>query len=212
MTVLAYLGSHHTKFHAIVKICWAFNVLLFGVIYPAWCDFTIDLTACVHQILFKSQKYDWDPGNDYTSIQGRKHEPYTESPKSLTLKEARQVKSRVKGTLIILFDIKGTVHKELVQAGQTVNSTYCCDHLWWPWKCAKSSPRLQQRRKKKIWLLHHNNAHSHTSLFTREITEYFTISNMTVLSPISVLSGLGPLWLFSVPQLRMLPFWHNCGD
>jgi hypothetical protein len=33
----------------------------------------------------------------------------------------------VKGMLIIFFDIKGTVHKESVLVGQTVNSTYYCD-------------------------------------------------------------------------------------
>jgi hypothetical protein len=29
--------------------------------------------------------------------------------------------------LIIFNDIKGIAHKEFVLAGQTVNSTYCCD-------------------------------------------------------------------------------------
>jgi ribosomal protein L20 len=42
---------------------------------------------------------------------------------------ARQVKSKVKSILIIFFDIKGTVHKEFVLAGQTVISAYYCDVL-----------------------------------------------------------------------------------
>jgi hypothetical protein len=42
-------------------------------------------------------------------------------------KNAKQVKSKVKSMLIIFFDIRGIVHKELVLADQTVNSTYCCD-------------------------------------------------------------------------------------
>jgi hypothetical protein len=39
-------------------------------------------------------------------------------------KKARQVQSKVKSMLIISFDIKGTVHKEFVLAGQRINSAY----------------------------------------------------------------------------------------
>jgi hypothetical protein len=39
----------------------------------------------------------------------------------------RQVKSKVKSTLIIFFDIEGIVHKRFVMAGQTVNSAYYRD-------------------------------------------------------------------------------------
>jgi hypothetical protein len=60
----------------------------------------------------------------------KKHEPYMESPNSLRPKKVRHVKSKVKIMLIIFFDIRGIVHKELVLAGQTVNSTYYCDVLW----------------------------------------------------------------------------------
>jgi hypothetical protein len=45
-------------------------------------------------------------------------------------KKARQVKSKIRGMLIIFFDIKGIVHKELFLAGQTVSFTYYCDVLW----------------------------------------------------------------------------------
>jgi hypothetical protein len=54
----------------------------------------------------------------------RNHEPYMESPNSLRLKKARQVKSKVKIMLIIFFDIKVIVHKEFILAGQTVISAY----------------------------------------------------------------------------------------
>jgi hypothetical protein len=43
--------------------------------------------------------------------------------------KARQMKSKVKGMIIIFFDIKRVVHKELVVAGQTVDSTCYCDVL-----------------------------------------------------------------------------------
>jgi hypothetical protein len=38
----------------------------------------------------------------------------------------RQVKSKVKGMLIIFFGFKGVVRKEFILAGQTVNSAYYC--------------------------------------------------------------------------------------
>jgi hypothetical protein len=44
-------------------------------------------------------------------------------------KKARHVKSKVKSMLIIFFDIKGIVHKDLVKAGQVVNTAYYCDVL-----------------------------------------------------------------------------------
>jgi hypothetical protein len=56
-------------------------------------------------------------------------ELYTESPNSPTPKKVRQVKSKVMSMLITIFDIKGTVHKEFVLAGQTTNSAYYCDVL-----------------------------------------------------------------------------------
>jgi hypothetical protein len=41
----------------------------------------------------------------------------------------RQVENNVKSMLIIFFDIKGIVDKELVLAGQTANPVYYCDVL-----------------------------------------------------------------------------------
>jgi hypothetical protein len=37
------------------------------------------------------------------------------------------VKSKVKSVLIILFDMKGIVHKEFVLVAQTAHSAYYCD-------------------------------------------------------------------------------------
>jgi hypothetical protein len=86
----------------------------------------------------------------------------------------RKVKSKIKSMLIIFFDIKWIVHKEFFLAGQTVSSTCYCDVLLR--KCAKTSSWTLAT---KNWLLHHNNAQSHTSFFTRE---FFTKSNITVIS------------------------------
>jgi hypothetical protein len=40
------------------------------------------------------------------------------------------VKGKVKSMFIIFFDIKEIVHKELVLAGQIVDSSYYYDVLW----------------------------------------------------------------------------------
>jgi hypothetical protein len=63
-----------------------------------------------------------------TSVRGRKHELYTESPNSQRRRE-RHVKSKVKGILIIFFNVKEIVHREFVLAGQTVNYSYYCGVL-----------------------------------------------------------------------------------
>jgi hypothetical protein len=52
-------------------------VLLFGVVYLTWCNFVMDPTASVYQILCKSRKkWDGDPDSDQTSVWGREHETY----------------------------------------------------------------------------------------------------------------------------------------
>jgi hypothetical protein len=65
---------------------------------------------------------DGDPGNDYTSTRGRKHEPYTGSTNSTRPKMVRQVKSKVKSMLIIFFGIKGLLTKNSSwQAKQSIS-------------------------------------------------------------------------------------------
>jgi hypothetical protein len=56
----------------------------------------------------------------------------------------------------IFFDMKGIVDKEFVLAGQIVSSTYYCDVLW---RVRETLRRLRP----KLWLLHLDNAPSHTS-------------------------------------------------
>jgi hypothetical protein len=66
-----------------------------------------------HRIVCKSQKKrNGDPGNVYIRVRERKGEPYTESPNSSRPKKVRQVKGKVKRMFIVLFTIKGIVHKE----------------------------------------------------------------------------------------------------
>jgi hypothetical protein len=74
---------------------------------------------------------DGDTVNDYTSVRGRRLEPYMESPKSPRPKMGRYVKSKVKSMLIISFDIKGMFKKNSFwQAKQSIphtTVTFVCD-------------------------------------------------------------------------------------
>jgi hypothetical protein len=71
--------------------------------------------------------------------------------------------------LIIFFDIKEIVHKEFALAGQTVNSAYCCDIL----RRLRENVRklLPELWRQMNWLLHHDNAPSHTSFSSRDFDQ-----------------------------------------
>jgi hypothetical protein len=57
------------------------------------------------------------------------------------------VKSKVKGIFIIFFDIKGSVHKEFILAGQIVNSEYYCGVLCdCMKKCEDFAPNFDNKR------------------------------------------------------------------
>jgi hypothetical protein len=62
--------------------------------------------------------YGYDPETKQQSLQWK-------LPNSSGSKKARQVRSNVK-SMLIFFDIQGTVHKEFVPPGQTVNGKFCC--------------------------------------------------------------------------------------
>jgi hypothetical protein len=78
--------------------------------------------------------------------------------------------------LIISFDIKGTVHEEFVMTDQTVNSAYYTVTVYGD--CHENVRRLRPELwRQKNWLLHHDDAPSHTPFFT---TEFLATNNMTV--------------------------------
>jgi hypothetical protein len=104
--------------------------------------------------------YGYDPETKQQSSQWK-------SPNSPRPKKARQVKRKVRSMLIIFFDIKGIVHKEFFLAGQTLNSAYYCDVLR---RLRENVRRLcAEIWRQKDWLLHHDNAPSHTSFSPRNI-------------------------------------------
>jgi hypothetical protein len=76
------------------------------------------------------------------------------------------VKSKAKSMLIIVFYIKGIIHKEFILAGQAVNSTYYCDVLRRLHENVRRlAPEIWRQNK---WLLHPENAPLHASFSTRE--------------------------------------------
>jgi hypothetical protein len=85
------------------------------------------------------------------------------------------MKSKIKSTLIIFFDIKGNAHKKFVLAGQTVNSTNYLDIS------QRLSENMRRYRpevwRQKNWLLHRDKAPSRTH---QAVNFFFTKNIMTV--------------------------------
>jgi histone-lysine N-methyltransferase SETMAR len=113
--------------------------------------------------------YGYDPETKQRSSQWT-------SPNSPWPKKARQVRSNVKSMLIVFFNIQGTVHKEFVPLGQTINGNFYCEVLKWLregiWR------KHPDKWKKNNWFLHHDNAPTHISLVVRQ---FLTSKNVTVI-------------------------------
>jgi hypothetical protein len=107
-------------------------------------------------------------------------------------KKATHVKSRLKSIPITFFGFKRIAHKEFVLVDQTVNSAYYCDVLW---RRREHVRRLRlELWRRENWLLHHDNAPSHTSFFT---LEFLTKSNITIVPH--------PLYFFLCLRLKIKP-------
>jgi hypothetical protein len=80
------------------------------------------------------------------------------------------------------------VQKEIILTGQTVNSVYYCDVF------GRLRENMQKHRlelwRQKSWLLHHDNAPSHSSFFTRE---FLTKNKMTAVQPPALLFSVSPI-------------------
>jgi len=79
--------------------------------------------------------------------------------------------------IIIFFDVKGIVHKEIVPTGRNVNFGFCCDVLR---RLRENVRRLRPKLwREQTWLLHHNNDPSHTSVLTQQ----FLAKNKMAVTP-----------------------------
>ncbi|UYV61153.1 PGBD5 [Cordylochernes scorpioides] len=112
-------------------------------------------------------------------------------------KKARQVRSNVKVLLTVFFDCRGVVHHEFLPQGRTVNKEYYLQVM------RNLREAIRQKRpdlwKNKNWLLHHDNAPAHTSLFVRD----FLAKNNTLMMPQPPYSpDLAPCDFFLFPKLK----------
>jgi uncharacterized protein YecT (DUF1311 family) len=88
------------------------------------------------------------------------------------------------------FAAKGNCSKkELVLAGQTVNSAYCGDILR---RLHENVRRLRAKllQRQKNFLLYHDNAPSHTYFFIREC---FTMNNITIAPPLNLMFSVSSI-------------------
>jgi hypothetical protein len=90
------------------------------------------------------------------------------------------------------------VHKEFVPAGQAVNSGFCCDVL------RQLRENVRRRRPERwleqTWLLHHDNAPSHTSVFTQK---FLAKHKMTVILHPPYSPVLAPCDFFLLPKMKL---------
>ena len=97
--------------------------------------------------------YVYDPGTKRQSSQCKS----TDYPRP---KKARQVLSKVKVMLIVLFGMEGIVHYEYVPQGQTVNQQFYLQVF------KRLALALYRKSSQKLaagaWALHHDNAPAHT--------------------------------------------------
>jgi len=117
----------------------------------------------------------WVYGYDHET---RQQSSRWKSPNSPWPKKACQVHSNVKSMLTVFFEMQGTVHKELVPPGQTVNGKFYCEVLKWLRKGIWH--KRPDKWKKSNWFLHHDNVPAHTSLIVRQ---FLTSKNITVNPP-----------------------------
>ena len=98
--------------------------------------------------------------------------------------------------LICFFDQKGTVHKEFVPPGQTVNAAFYVEVLKRLWKNVRRKQPDQWRNN--TWLLHHDNELAHAAVLTRR----FLTDNMTVVPHPSYSPDLALCDFFLFPKLK----------
>ena len=112
------------------------------------------------------------------------------------------MKSNLKSMIITFFDIKGIVHKEFVPTRQTVNSGFYFEVLRrLREKVRRHHPQLWQEQ---TWLLHHDNAPSHTAV------RFWRKTNL-LLSPHPPYSpDLAPCDFFLFPKMKLN--WKDAGS
>ena len=157
------------------------------------CQLTSDDKTFLSRVITGDENwvYGYDPETKRQSSQWK-------SPTSPRPKKARQVKSNLKSMIITFFDIKGIVNKEFVPTGRTVNSGFYYEVLWTLRE--KACRHLPQLWREQTWLLHHDNAPSHTSVLTHQ----FLAKNKIAVIPHPLYSpDLAPCDFFLFPKMKL---------
>ena len=133
--------------------------------------------------------YEYDPETKRQSMTWKT----AGSPKP---KKARMSKSNIKTMMICFFDMAGVVHKEFVPPGQTVNGPFYIAVL------GRLRDAVRRKRPEKwpnSWILHHDNAPTHSSFVVRQ---YLAKHNIPTLQHPPYSPDLAPndFWLF--PRLK----------
>jgi hypothetical protein len=189
MIVLAFSVQNFTQLGGSAD----FYVLLFGVVYLSCCDFAMHPAKEQHTILCKCWKKCDRPLQWLEKRSGMKAWALYECVWLACSVQGRQKKAtQVNSILITFFDISVIVHKEFVLAGQTVYSTFYVLR-----RLRENARRLRPELwRQRSWLLHHDNAPSHISLFTRE----FSAQNSMALGPHQPYFSLFPHWRASIAE------------
>jgi len=97
------------------------------------------------------------------------------SPGSPRPKKARMQKSKLKTMSICFFDQEGTIHREFVPTGMTVNADFYCDVLR---RLLRENVRCKRPQKwqNQNLIIHHDNAPAQRSF---KVSQFLAKSNMT---------------------------------
>lgn len=131
----------------------------------------------------------WVYGYDPETKRQSSHWKSAASPR---IKKARMAKSKVKVMLIVFFDCEGLVYSEFVPQGATVNGSYYTEVLRRLYQAVR---RKRPEKKESGWILHHDNAPSHTSFAAQS---FLTSKGIPTLSHPPYSPDLAPsdFWLF----------------
>ena len=100
--------------------------------------------------------------------------------------------------IITFFDVKGIVQKEIVPTGRNVNSGFCCEVLR---RLGENVRRLRPKLwREQPWLLHNDNAPSHTSVLTQQ---FLTKNKMAVTPHQTYSPDLAPCDFFLFPKMKL---------
>lgn len=136
----------------------------------------------------ESWMFEYDPESKRQSSEW--HTQFSPRPK-----KARMSKSRIKTMLIVFFDVRGIVHFEFVPQGQTVNGAFYQEVL----KRLKRRVVRVRPDIKDVFMLHHDNAPSHTAFV---VTNFLTQNKISVVPQPPYSPDLAPCDFFLFPLLK----------